>query len=195
MKIHYTQKLFYKTHAFKVTLGFQVDMQSTFNRRFHLQPELQQLQDWCTQQFGTQYKMINRGVWNNQLRTCETSIYVGTQSDKDLIVQHYASQVLEVWQPMDQSHQHALSVRNITQVRTRLIYNKYSHVIYFKYDKTTKLKTNIEQLLHDSEHSVVKGSTRWPRMYSTCEQDVAMVRLTYTENIDYIKHVILFPTK
>jgi len=194
MKIHYTSKLFYKTYAYKITLGFQVTKRNRYHKHYQLQPELQQLQDWCTQQFGTQFKMINRSIYGNQIYSCETSIYVSTESDKDQVLQQYAGQVLEVWQPMDEAHLQALGVRNITQVRTKLIYNKYSHVIYFRYDKKQTLKGQLAQMLADSTQSVVKGCARWPRVYSMCEQDITWIRLTYPEQIDYVKHVILFPT-
>ena len=194
MKINYTSKLFYKKYAFKITLGFQVAKRHRYHRNKTMQPELQQVQDWCVATFGTQFKMINRGIWGNQIYSCETSIYVSSESDKDQVLQQYASQVLEVWQPWDDSHLQALGVRNITQVRTRLIYNKYSHVIYFKYDKKQTLKGQLHVMLADSTQSAVKGCARWPRVYSMCEQDITWIRLTYPEQIDYVKHVILFPT-
>lgn len=195
MLIQYTHKLFYRTYAYKVVLTCQ----TSGNRWFHhkqdvLPPEFQIITDWCEQHVCGQYK-IQRRYQGGSKRHSDWHQMVYLQSDlhKDALVKAHGAQVLEVWQPLDADHLQQLDVRNVIKVRKTLIYNKYAHVIYFKYDRLKKMHEWLEHLLEGSQTSVLKGDLWWPRVYSSDLDDIHMIQLSYPEQIDYIKHVKLLP--
>lgn len=191
--IHYTHKLFYKKYAYKVVLSCQTQGRRWSWRNAHKVPqEFQCVQDWCDVHAAGAFKIQRRYQGgNNKHSDWHQNVYVATADVKDALILNQGAAVHEVWQPLDADHLHSLDVRNVIEVRDSLIYRKYAHVIYFKYDRQCQLWTWLNSLVTDSQTSVLKGNAFWPKIYSSDLDDVRMIQLSYPERIDYIKHVKL----
>jgi hypothetical protein len=150
------------------------------------------VQDWCEAHAADQFK-ISRRYQGGTKKYSEwhQNVYLSSVDHKDALIKHAGASVHEVWQPLDADHLHSLDVRNVIEVRDQLIYRKYAHVIYFKYDRDGELWMWLEAMLAESEVSVLKGDRCWPKVYSMDLDDVRMIQLSYPERIDYIKHVKL----
>lgn len=193
MKIHYVSKLFYKKYAYKVVLNCQTSGNRWFWRRSDVLPqEFQQVQDWCETHVQGQFKIQRRYQGGSKKHSdWHQNVYLGSADHKDALIAHAGAAVNEVWQPLDDDHLQSLDVRNVIEVRDSLIYGKYSHVVYFKYNRDGELWKWLEALLVESDVSDLKGDRWWPKVYSTDLDDVRMIQLSYPERIDYIKHVKL----
>ena len=156
--------------------------------------EFQSVQDWCEAHAAGQFHISRRYQGGSKKYSdWHQNVYLQSADHKDALIKHQAASVYEVWQPLDSDHLQSLDVRNVIEVRDKLIYRKYSHVIYFKYDTHGELWNWLETLMEGSQVSVLKGSTWWPKVYSSDLDDVRMIQLSYPERIDYIKHVKLLP--
>jgi hypothetical protein len=192
MNINYSSKLFYCKYAYKVVL--RTTMQGC---RWWRKPdpiEFSEVTEWCEQHAPGAHKILRRfQTSDNNTSDWHQLVYVQTESVKNAIVQEFGAQVFQVWQPLNQEHFQNLEVRNITEVRAQLIWKKYSHVIYFKYDRHHTVYTWLQGVLADAAQSQLKGTHWWPRVYSSDVGDVQMIQLSYPEKIDYIKQVVLLP--
>ena len=193
MKIQYTHKLFHKKYAYKVVLSCQTSGSRWFwPRQDQLAPDFQAVTDWCELHAPNSHKIQRRYQGgSDQHSDWHQNVYLQTDAQKDALVKAQGAAVQEVWQPLNPAHLQTLDVRNIAEVRSQLIYKKYSHVIYFKYDKHHTVYPWLLKLLADSPKSIVKGCIWFPKVYSTDEADVQMIQLSYPEKISHIKHVIL----
>lgn len=193
MKIQYTHKLFYKKYAYKVVLNCQTSGHRWFWHDQDVLPqEFQMLQDWCDTHAPGAFKIQRRYQGGTKKHSdWHQIVYLNSTDHKDALIKHEGAAVQEVWQPLDDDHLQSLDVRNVIEVKHRLIYGKYAHVVYFKYDRHGQVWKWLEALLEGSTVSELKGSTWWPRVYSSDLDDVNMIRLSYPERIDYIKHVKL----
>lgn len=157
--------------------------------------EFQSVQDWCEAHAAGNFKIARRYQGGSKKYSdWHQNVYLSCADHKDALILYQGAAVHEVWQPLDSDHLQQLEVRNVTQVRDQLIYRKYAHAVYFKYDAHGELWNWLTLLLADSEVSVLKGSKWWPKVYSEQMDDVRMIQLSYGEYIDYIKHVKLLPT-
>lgn len=193
MQIRYTHKLFFKKYAYKVVLSCQTSGNRwAWRDQAHLPQEFQLVQDWCEQHAPDAHKIQRRYQGGSKRHSdWHQLVYLQTEHTKDALLKVQPTAVHEIWQPLDADHLQMLDVRNVIEVRDRLIYHKYSHVIYFKYDRDMQLWDWLKALLDGSEVSVLKGSAWWPKVYSSDLDDVRMIQLSYPERIDYIKHVKL----
>jgi len=194
MNIQYVSKLFYGQYAYKVVLYTTL----TSGRWWPKQDEPTEftvVTVWCEQHVPGAYKILRRFQdSDNQSSDWHQMIYLQSEHMKDALVKQFGAHVTEVWQPLNQAHLQTLEVRNITEVRSQLIYKKYSHVVYFKYDRQHVVYPWLEKLLADSPKSAIKGCRWFPKVYSADEADVQMIKLSYPEMISYIKQVVLLPS-
>jgi hypothetical protein len=195
MKIQYTAKLFHKKFAYKVVLSCQTSGSRWFwPSKDTLAPDFQTVTDWCELHAPNAHKIQRRYQGGtDQHSEWHQNVYLQTDKQKDALVKAQGAAVQEIWQPLDADHLQSLDVRNIVEVRKRLIYGKYAHVIYFKYDRDQKIRAWLTAILEGSTTSVLKGQRFWCIVYSTDQDDVRMIQLSYPERIDYIKHVKLLP--
>lgn len=192
MQINYTSKLFFKKYAYKVVLSCQTTGRRWTWRSHKMPQEFQSVQDWCEAHAAGQFHISRRYQGGSKKYSdWHQNVYLQSADHKDALIKHQAASVHEVWQPLDSDHLQSLDVRNVIEVRDQLIYRKYAHVIYFKYDAHGELWNWLETLMEGSQVSVLKGSTWWPKVYSSDLDDVRMIQLSYPERIDYIKHVKL----
>lgn len=192
MQINYTSKLFFKKYAYKVVLNCQTTGRKWSWRSHKMPQEFQAVQDWCEAHAAGQFKIQRRYQGRSKKYSdWHQNVYLSSADHKDALIKHQGASVHEVWQPLDSDHLQSLDVRNVIEVRKSLIYRKYSHAIYFKYDKDSQTRPWLVTLLEQSTTSVLKGQRRWPIVYSTDLDDVRMIQLSYPERIDYIKHVKL----
>ena len=196
MKISYTSKLYFGKYPYKVALHTRLSGGKSWKIGILEPLEFQVLTVWCEQHMGGEHKIRRRfRGYTNPGSDWHQLVYVQTEAAKNALVQAYGAQVEQVWQPLDNSHLQSLEVRNITEVRSNLLFKKYKHVIYFKYDRSHHMWNWLKSLLQGSSTSDLKGDKWWPRVYSTDMDDINMIQLSFPENIDYIKHVILVPTE
>jgi hypothetical protein len=194
MKINFTSKLYFRQYAYKVVLSCRASGGRWWRRDGQTPVEFTQLTTWCETHAPNAHEIRRRvQKQTNRYTDWHQVVYVQTEHVKNSLVQEYGANVLEVTQPLDTAHGQLLEVRNITEVRHNLIYKKYNHVIYFKYDRPQQLWEWLENIVNDSEHSVLKGNRLWPKVYSCSLDDVQMIQLSYADRIDYVKHVILLP--
>jgi hypothetical protein len=195
MQIRYTHKLFFKKYAYKVVLNCQTSGNRwCWRNQDTLPQEFQSLQDWCEQHAPGAYKIQRRYQGGTKRHSdWHQLVYLQSERMKDALVKDQSLAVQEVWQPLDADHFHQLDVRNVIEVRHQLIYRKYAHVIYFKYDRHGQLHEWLKALLADSTTSELKGDAWWCKVYSNDLDDVRMIQLSYGEQIDYVKHVKLIP--
>ena len=193
MQIHYVSKLFYKKYAYKVVLNCQTTgLKWSWRNSQKVPQEFQSVQDWCDAHADGQFKIQRRYQGGTQKHSdWHQNVYLSSADHKDALIKHQGASVHEVWQPLDSDHFQSLDIHNVIEVRNTLIYRKYSHVIYFKYNKDSQLWNWLESLMEGSEVSVLKGDRWWPKVYSMDLDDVRMIQLSYPERIHYIKHVKL----
>jgi len=193
MKVEYTRKLFYKKYAYKVVLTCQ----TPGPRWGHVDnppAEFDQLDAWCEAHAPGAHKIQRRYQGANVSHTdWHQHVYLLSAHVKDALLLTYGAQVTTVWQPLDADHLQRLDARNVVEVRKQLIYGKYDHAIYFKYDRDGVTHTWLKQLLTGNKQSKLAGCKWWPIVYSADIADVHMIALSYPERIDYIKHVKLLP--
>lgn len=188
--IRYTSRLYFKKYAYKVTLSCdhadgRYTPASTCNQKFV------QLRAWCKQHV-TDHKLIRRYVGNiNQNSTWHYFVYVPDTQHKDLVLQSWAQDVLEVHQPLNDSHAQLLDVRNITSVRATPLYGKYLHAVYFHYDRSNNMYAWLKAYAKSSPTCKLSGTRWWPILYSETMDDVGMIKLTWAEKINYVKTVVI----
>jgi hypothetical protein len=189
MNISHTSKLFYGKYAYRITVKFDYPAANSLDASSYT--HVRQLKQWCDAHVGStklvrqfSHAYSHHGGWN-------VVIYASSELDRDTIISHFGADVIAVCQPLDKHHEQLLDVKNRIEVKDRLIYGKYNHVVYFKYDRYRQTKRKITELLANSDTSRVTGSSSWCKVYSTNEDDVTMIKLMWPELIDYVKRVIV----
>lgn len=192
MNISYTSKLFYGKYAYKITAKFDVDT-STCVDRMHHDHTLAQSKLWCQTHVGNT-KLVRQFFHATRLYDgWNLIIYASSSTDRDTIISHFGAAVTDVCQPFDKEHEQCLEVKNLTEVKDRLLYGKYKYVIYFRYDRHRQITAKMRSLLANSKTSKVTGSS-WCKVYSITEDDVIMIKLMWPETIDFVKRVMV-PTQ
>lgn len=190
MHIHYVSKLFYCKYAYKVVLTTH----TTGNRwwKDKVPDQFEKLDSWCVKHAHGSHKVQRRYQGHtHQDHHWHQIVYLSSADHVHALLKDHVQDVLEVWKPLDQSHLESLEVKNIVEIRTKLLYQKYRYAVYFKYDKTRKIYDWLKTNLADSTTSKLSGSHWWPKVYSMDDLDVTMIRLSYPDAIDYIKTVRL----
>jgi hypothetical protein len=195
MKINYTSRLFFKKYAYKVVLACQTSGNRWFWRQQDQLPqEFQSVQHWCSHHVPHTHKIQRRYVGGSALHSdWHQMVYLQHESDKDQLLKAHAADVLQVWQPLNDQHLKQLDVKNVQEVRAQLIYKRFAHVIYFKYDRTCEMWDWLQALLADSTESELRGDKWWPRVYSASLDDVQQILFCYSDRVHYVKHVIVAP--
>jgi hypothetical protein len=123
-----------------------------------------------------------------------TMVYLSDEKSNNKLLTEFASHTIEVCQPLNKEHEQNLEIKNTIEVRKTLIYKKYSHVIYFKYDRSGDLGKWIKkELKSDLKNGTIKwsGNASWNTLYFQSTEDMTMIKLMWSENIDRMKTVVL----
>lgn len=200
MNINYTSKLYYKKYPFKVVLKYDPVPLKTPNRttwnnwnRPEDHPTFKLIEAWCEKNAPNSYKIIRSWRGWRTAHYWHVAIFLEQQSQKDQCVLDWASDLHTVFQPLDNDHAQKLGFKTLHEVRKDLIYKKYSHVMYMKYQGTRTLFDELQKFSVCSDQTDLKGSEWWPKVYSSSLEDIQQLQLMYGEHVTYVKHVTLIP--
>lgn len=191
MQIEYTQKLYFGKFYYKISVEVSGESTSWWSPPKEITPVL----TWCAVNLNSlDYKLTKfrqhhdpgqrQAVWH-------ACIYCASADLRDQVLKQFGAQVVYVCQPLDDAHRMNLSVKNIISVRKDLIYKKFSHVIYFKYERTGKLYKWLKDYFRDNPKVRVAGSLWWCKVYMQDDVDVMSIQLSWPDHIDYLKTVRL----
>ena len=194
MQINYTSKLFYKKFPFKIT--FLINVQNLSKKTFwdrYTAPELLALPTWCNDNLKDHdHKIQNRYQRKDKHEAVyHQLVYVKDAQTKDLLLANFGHAVLNVSQPLDNSHALNLEVKNVIEVRDNLLFKKYRYGVYFKYSRTNELFNWLLDYFDGNLAAKVSGSRYWAKLYLMDDADITMVKLTWPDKIDYVKSVRL----
>ena len=195
MKINYTSKKFFKKYVYK--LVFEVNATRPFSRYFGIAAELNSIPRWIEQNLANlDCKITNRyQSGNGNDVKYHQVVYLNDDTAKHCLQQQFAVCLIDVWQPLDQSHASELEIRNLLTVRNSLLFNKYKMAVYFKYDRRGEVYTWLRDYFASSNTAKVSGDSRWPRLYLNDDGEIAVIKLSWPDSIDYVKRVILINNK
>jgi hypothetical protein len=181
LKIHHSSKLFYGKYAYKVVLLTN-----------GMDCGLSKLSDWCNSNIADQdYKLVNR---HHDHCDWHQMVYVHNEQVRDNMLTAFGADVVEIWQPLDSDHLKKLSVRNVVQVRSTLIFKKYNHAIYFLYDRLGGIEDWLMEYYQGRTDVRVSGSRWWPKLYiqgDHLQDEITAIELTWPNCIDYVRTVRL----
>ena len=206
IKVLYTSKLFFEKYSIKIIVRTESYLTSRFfkwdySRQGQEQKnELTDTKKWLDDNIGPDdYKMrdyyISRitdesfkssvgTVWNQM-------IYVNDDNKKDMIINYFADRIFEVTQPFNKDHKDRLEIRNVTVIRSNLLYNKYQYVVYFKYDRSKELRNWLKTFFEDENGHLLYLNEYCPRIYLRDEDHLTTIKLMWQDKIDHIKTVQL----
>jgi hypothetical protein len=191
MKIDYTQKLYFGKFCYKIC----VEVRAHTSYWWQIPTCVQDVVTWCEKNLPVNtYKVQRRRqTWdeNNNLASWHVCVYCGDMNIRDQVLQHFGSQVVRMSQPLDDQHKQNLTVKNVIQIRDSLIFNKFRHAVYFKYDRSGKLLSWLKNYFQDNPKAKVSGNLWWVKVYMTDDLDVTSLQLSWPDQIDYVKTVRL----
>lgn len=191
MKIEYTSKKFYSQFIYKISLSINTTQQSS--RYFGLAPELAALPSWLQKSYPkVEYKINNRFQTSDGSRTTyHQLLYISDGAVKDAVCKTFGAQLVGVTQPLNQSHADELEIRNVVCVRDTLLFKQFKYCVYFKYDRKARLYPWLLDYYANNESAKVSGDRWWPRVYLHDDTEIAAIKLTWPDAINYVKRVLL----
>ena len=196
MKEEITTKLYYGRYAYIVILD-------------HKYGNIEKVTKWLKKQ-DIDFKLRSKGkrsplhtYWYysiNKNRKVYTKIFVRGQEDFDKICAKYKSLVYGVTKPQNEQHEEILNNLMNVIYQDKLLYNKYSYVVNFKgaYE-SNDVGRWVNQFVKDAPAENLRKIQRnlytWnpsSRLYLSAEEDVVLVKLTWSDKIKSITHIQTF---
>ena len=212
IKVLYTRKLFFEKYSIKIIIRTESSIENRFfkwdlSRQNYPKNELDDTKIWLDDNIGSlNYKMRDYYVSrktkdfflsgdipdsSNVGTIWDQMIYVNDDHQKDLIIGYFGDRVIEITQPFDKEHKDKLEVRNVTVVRSTLLYNKYQYVVYFKYDREKEVKKWLKTFFEDETGHLLYLNDYSPRVYLRDDNHLTTIKLMWQDKIDHIKTVQL----
>jgi hypothetical protein len=200
MKINYTTKLYFDKFSIRMQVETIGAGSSRWNNNYwgytvNKMLELQELSAWCRENLKKQhYKLIDRYGRKGELPNTivfNQMLYLFSQDQANAVIAEFGSRVVEITQPKDQFHLEQLEVKNEVVYRNTLLYKKYQHVVYFKYDRYLEVWNWLQDYAADETDLKIDKGYYCPRVYMENEDHLAVFKLTWGERIDYIKTICL----
>jgi hypothetical protein len=198
IKTNYTTKLFFGQYTTKITINTHIPGKKNYGYRFQKPKELRELHNYCKENFVDGYVVKDHWCGADDGVLFHQMIYLNNTFDRDALLARFGARVLEITQPFDSDHKNSLEIRNLTVVRNILLYNKYQHCVYFKYDPTHNTYNWLKAFFKDEVgHKLVPDPNRdytypvWPRVYLTDSTHLMSLKLMWSERIEYVKTVHL----
>lgn len=189
MKIEYTRKLYFKKFHYKIT----VQTEGAAKTWWYVPDSVKTIQRWCDNNLDTTSAKVTKRVqsYDSQQQTSvyHVCIYCKDDAVRDQVLAQYGGQVVMIHQPLDDLHKHKLDVRNVIEVRKTLIYNRFRHAVYFKYDRKGQIHEWLQDYFKDHARVRVTGNRWWTKVYLEDDTEIAVLQLSWSEMIDYIKTV------
>ena len=188
----YTSKLFFGKYNTRIVIKTEGERLI----RWVKPSEVIEVQTWCQTNLPNNswkirdYQKNCRNYTIGEV-TYYQNLYITDVAQTDQVLKKFGNSVIEVTQPLDQDHKNNLEIRNLLVVRSSLIYKKYQHVVYFKYDRTQELNNWLQTYFVDEPESKLISHPYWPRLYLVDQTHLTTVKLMWQEKIDYIKTVQL----
>ena len=194
MNIEYTSKLYFEKYCIRVVIKTDTSRKHRYTYDWTKPDELKVLSDWCDANLeaGT-YKIKDRyiGQSPNAGTSFHQMVYLSSTDQKEKIVREFGGQISELTQPYNEDHREQLTIRNLIIVRRNLIYKKYQHAVYFKYDPRGEVWKWLQSYAKDEPDLKVDTISYWPRVYMVDDTHLAAFKLMWQEKIDYIKTIQL----
>lgn len=159
----------------------------------HTHSELLTLPTWCCDNLSDQdYKIQNRYQRKGK-HDCvyHQLVYVRDAQAKDQLLSNFGHSVLNVSQPLDPAHALSLEIRNVAEIRDNLLFKKFRYAVYFKYNRTPDLFNWLTDYFKDSTTTKVGSNRNWVRLYLEHDEELTMIKLTWSDKIDYVKSIRL----
>jgi hypothetical protein len=197
MKVFYTSKLFFKKYNTRIII------ETKSKHVFLLDNNVKEViseKKWCDKNLND-FKLKNFywGKIINQIdNTVEGTkwhqmIYISGEDQKKKLLKRYKDRVIEITQPYNNDHKESLDVRNITEIRSKLIYDKYQYCVYFKYDNDNSLANWLSAFFKDEDPTTysLKIKRYTPTIYLKDEGHLITLKLMWQDKIDYVKTIRL----
>jgi hypothetical protein len=198
MIVNYTKKLFYRKYPYRVTIETATEHTAWSQEGSN---KLGVLQTWLTNNCNnTGFKMVNRYMSFRRNKPKDQFIYnqvcyIQSEELKNQLVTAWANNVLEISHPHDINHLNLLEPRNEILVRTKPIYNKYMHIVYFAFDYDENIYNWLKKYFSLDDETVFFKKSRYfrvqPTIYLKNDDYLAEIKLYWGDSIECIKTVKL----
>lgn len=121
MKVHNTQRLFWKQWPYKAIVEIRPNISQISWRRSSNEERKQRQQDFDMVERWCKTKFSNAGI----RKETNLSIFLSTQEDLDTLIDHYGHRILEVWKPVNDSAKEMLLEHSYDVVRAKPWYNRF----------------------------------------------------------------------
>jgi len=151
---------------------------------------------------------FNRGPFNWYIPRCRClvrqiliKLYLRTKDDYELVCKKYKSNLSSIIKPHNEEHEDLLRMGMNVIYRKKLLYNKYRYTITFKgsyqsNDVGKWLKQFVKDESEVGSRKISRNSSydynRHCLLYLTTEDDVVLVKLTWSEKIQRINVIRTF---
>ena len=196
MKIAYTSKLYFEKFCIKVIIKTDTPKKNRYTYDWSKPEELKVLSSWCQANFKEDtYKIKDRyiGQSPNVGTSFHQMVYLSDDDQKEQLIREFGKHIVEITQPYDSSHRDQLTIRNLIIVRSNLLFKKYQHAVYFKYDPRGEVWSWLQKYAEDEPDLKVDTISYWPRVYMVDDSHLSAFKLMWHERIDYIKTIQLLP--
>lgn len=205
MKVHNTQRLFWKQWPYKAIVEIRPNIRQINWRRTSQEERRERQQDfelverWCKARFP------EAGI----RKESHLSIFLASQEELDTLIDHFGHRILEVWKPASDSAKEMLLAHSYDIVRAKPWYNKYpirARILYNNDLRNHHLPTLkqavssiddgdwyaaglLNELLVNKELPKVYGWGQPLHLYLASADDAAMLRLTCGDSIERFERV------
>lgn len=128
--------------------------------------------------------------FDNQLAVWSVCVYFSDPNIKDTLLKQYGPLIHEITQPLNADHEANLTVKNVLQVRKQLIYKKYRHVIYFKYDSKGEIHKWLGTNYKNTPEVMITGTPKWCKVYTVEDSEMIHIQMCWADRIQYTKTVV-----
>ena len=193
IKIAYTTQLFYSKYNTRVLLSIKSNISPRHEYPYNYRKPKESLDNlkWCKENLNS-FKIRDMYMgYRDTEYTWKQIIYIN-EEDKDKVLSKFDN-IIEVTQPYDKEHKETLDVKQIIVVRKTLIYKKYKHTIYFKYDRHNELIPWIKKYFEDEDDNTYEifDYIYSPKINLINDEHLDLIKLTWSNMIRCIRTIRL----
>lgn len=205
MKVHNTQRLFWKQWPYKAIVEVRPNIKeinwrrSTNEERAQRHADFALIERWCKARFP------NAGI----RKESHLSIFLSTQEELDNLIDHYGHRILEIWKPASDNAKEILLAHSYDVVRAKPWYNKFpirARILYnneFRNQLLPSFKQAVSSIGEENwfaagllktliEKEELPNHYGWGQplhLYLASADDAAMLRLMCGESIDRFERI------
>ncbi len=205
MKIHNTQRLFWKQWPYKAIVEIRPNVTQYGWRRSTNEERAQRLQEFTLVERWCKARFPEAGI----RKESHLSVFLSTQEELDTLIDHYGHRILEVWKPASESARDLLLAHSYDVVRAKPWYNKFpirARILYNNDFRTQTLPTFkqavnsigdenwfaaglLKELIEKEELPNVYGWGQPLHLYLASADDAAMLRLMCGDSINRFERI------